>query len=203
VNSDGSTQQENQSVAPESRGYGPLEYAIIFGLVALVVAFTWLVVGNDVRAWVGSLFIREEPPVTQFSIVELDRTAEKLEQEVISVSNCGNDEAQEFEVNRDRSFEHIIFFPQDISEELARQISDKMFEEYGFLDGQVVDRRYRIHASASAGSHADFTIEWQEDWREGEVIVIPPEGEEERYPYQLLNDLEFVFLGSEENPCEP
>jgi hypothetical protein len=158
--------------------------------------------GADARAWVGNLLEREEAPRgPQLVVVELRSSLETIEEEVISVRNCEIASEQEFEFERVRSFQHQFILPEDLAPEVSAVLLASLEQQYGFQQDQEVERRYMLRMSAGANSGADYQVEWQAHWREGDLVVTWEDGEEDRVPYRALTDLEFFFQSSQEVRC--
>jgi hypothetical protein len=189
---------------PSSNKYGPLEYILIAGLGVLAIGFFYIVFGSDIRSWAADLFTREASPAgPQIEVVEAGRFVSTDEEEIIPVRNCGTNTEQEFEIERVRTVQHQLVLDETLDPEIADVLMPHLQRYYGFEDNEQVERRYLLRLSAGPDSGADYRVEWQNVWVEGEIVVTWPEDDQDRVPYQALTDLEFFFESSQEVPCAP
>ena len=185
---------------PGERGWGLLEYALIAGLLALTLMSVYLVFGPDIRNFLGSLF-RREPAAPQIEIVVSGETNEAIDVEVIPLRNCESTEELNTDVERSRQFQHKFILDLELEEEIARVLTQRLEEYYGFKDGQPEERRYSINLTAPASSGVDYTLEWQNKWDEGQIIITWPEGEQDNISYQALTSVEFMFTNIQQIAC--
>jgi Flp pilus assembly pilin Flp len=176
---------------PES-GNGVLEYGLLLGLLVIALIAVYAVFGPDIRDFLGNLLRREEPPGQQFMVIEMEETFTVIDQEVISLRNCDNPEDLGETVERVRQHTGMYFIDAEIDFALLEVLLDQLEQYYGINVGELVEQRYTIPISADPNSAVDYTVEWQEIWGEGEIVVEgPANGDEETYPYYALKGIEF------------
>jgi hypothetical protein len=181
---------------------GPLEIILLAGLGLLAVGFFYLIFGPDLRLLAADLFRPEATPAApQLEVVEFSSYVETLEEEVIPVRNCGATSEQDVEFERIRPLMHQFVLPEDTPPGVAPVLLAALERHYGFSQGQEVERRYILRMNAGPNSGADYLVEWQGYWVEGQVVVRSAEGEEGSIPYQALADLEFFFKDSRTVRC--
>jgi hypothetical protein len=189
---------------PTPNQYGPLEYILIAGLAVLAIGFFYILFGSDIRAWVSDLFTPDAPPGgPQIEVVEAGRFVETIEEEVIPIRNCGVNEEQEFEVERVRTLQHSLLLDPSLDPDIGQVLLPHLERHYGFQHDEAVERRYLLRLSAGPNSGANYLVEWQAVWVEGEIVVTWPEGEQDRVPYQVLAEVEFHFDSSQDILCTP
>lgn len=182
-------------------GHGNLEYGILLGLAALALIGVYLVFGPDIGELAGSLF-RREPPAPVLEVIQTGEHVQIIDTEVIPVRNCGRSEAIVEEVDRTRQFEYRILLDEDYEESVAQVFTERLQLHYGFMDGEQSERKYTLTLSSDPNSGADYTIEWQEIWHEGHILVTWPDGTADSIPYQALTSVEFIFTNISEVECD-
>jgi hypothetical protein len=191
---------EGQAEKP-SAPLGPLEFAILGGLaILLVIAFTALF-GEDIQSWIADITADQPPPQISIAIQETGGSTEPLDQEVIVVDNCDQDQEIVEDVLRSRQFRPVFQFEEDFEPEVEEALTVQLEAYYGFQQGEEVDRVFNLQLTASAESQAEYTIEWQYVWTEGVLQITWQDGSEDEFVYQGLTDVEFRTLNISQSDC--
>jgi hypothetical protein len=189
--------QADQQAAP----LGPLEFAILGGLAILIVLAFSALFGEDVQTWIAELGEDRTPPQAAVTVVETGGIQEPLEQEVIAVDNCDQDEDTVEEVLRSRQFIPVFQFEDELDPEAVEALARQLEAYYGFQQGQQVERRFNLQLTAAAGSLAEYTLEWQQVWTEGVLQVTWQDGSEDQFDYNALTDIEFRTVNISQAAC--
>jgi hypothetical protein len=185
----------------QSAPLGPLEFAILGGLaILLVIAFTALF-GEDIQSWIADITADQPPPQISIAIQETGGSTEPLDQEVIVVDNCDQDQEIVEDVLRSRQFRPVFQFEEDFEPEVEEALTVQLEAYYGFQQGEEVDRVFNLQLTASAESQAEYTIEWQYVWTEGVLQITWQDGSEDEFVYQGLTDVEFRTLNISQSDC--
>jgi hypothetical protein len=189
--------QADQQAAP----LGPLEFAILGGLAILIVLAFSALFGEDVQSWIAEFGEDRTPPQAAVTVVETGGIQEPLEQEVIAVDNCDQDEDTVEEVLRSRQFIPVFQFEDELDPEAVEALARQLEAYYGFQQGQQVERRFNLQLTAAAGSLAEYTLEWQQVWTEGVLQVTWQDGSEDQFDYNALTDIEFRTVNISQAAC--
>ncbi|RPI33457.1 MAG: hypothetical protein EHM70_05930 [Chloroflexota bacterium] len=188
-------------------GQGTLEYGIVAGLIVIAIISLIALFGPDVRLWLEERREAASEESTrddlQIEVREGNNYAEIIDTETISASNCTSSAILMTDEVRVRQVEYAI----NTAEIPDRQVEDAVLLQllgfYGLETALPVEKTYTIHISVDPTSRADYHVNWEYLWREGEVVVTLSDGAEQTYSYQVRTGLNFDIADIVQRSCSP